>query len=135
MNLCEKCNQPNTGLDFWCQSCYAKCFQQDFKNWASGNSDMFYELLKNNGRVDLQIKEIVVWDYLIQWGIEQSQKISVKSRSEWHNNNYEVLKETLRLFIPLIRFSAINMTDFIERVCPYKTIIPNNIYVETLKFI
>ncbi|RIA80469.1 kinase-like domain-containing protein [Glomus cerebriforme] len=37
--LCKECKQPNTG-SFWCQSCNAKRFQQNFKNWTSGNSDV-----------------------------------------------------------------------------------------------
>ncbi|RIA89043.1 hypothetical protein C1645_825406 [Glomus cerebriforme] len=31
--LCNECKQPNTG-DEWCQSCSAKHFQQNFKNWT-----------------------------------------------------------------------------------------------------
>src|SRR5579859_2998072 len=38
-SLCEECKQPNTGI-VWCQSCNAKYFQQDFKNWTSGNFDV-----------------------------------------------------------------------------------------------
>ncbi|RIA87880.1 kinase-like domain-containing protein [Glomus cerebriforme] len=37
--LCKECKQPNTGY-YWCQSCNAKRFQQNFKNWTSGNSDV-----------------------------------------------------------------------------------------------
>ena len=37
--LCRACNQPNTGYR-WCQSCNSKKFQQNFKNWTSGNSDV-----------------------------------------------------------------------------------------------
>ncbi|GBC10260.1 hypothetical protein RclHR1_09490001 [Rhizophagus clarus] len=37
--LCIECRQPNTGSN-WCQSCNAKHFQQDFKNWTSGNPDV-----------------------------------------------------------------------------------------------
>src|ERR1051325_4849574 len=36
--LCEKCKQPKTS-DLWCQICNAKRFQQNFKNWTSGNDD------------------------------------------------------------------------------------------------
>ena len=36
---CEECNQENTG-DYWCRSCNAKRFQQNFKNWTSGNDDI-----------------------------------------------------------------------------------------------
>ena len=37
--LCKGCKQPNTD-DYWCQSCNSKHFQQNFKNWTSGNSDV-----------------------------------------------------------------------------------------------
>ena len=37
--LCKGCKQPNTG-NGWCQTCNSKRFQQNFKNWASGNSDV-----------------------------------------------------------------------------------------------
>ena len=35
MGICEECNQENT--DDWCNPCNAKHFQQNFKNWTSGN--------------------------------------------------------------------------------------------------
>src|SRR5438876_11801147 len=39
--LCKNCKQPNTGrytyYQTWCQPCNAKRFQQNFKNWTSGN--------------------------------------------------------------------------------------------------
>ncbi len=42
--LCNECKQPNTGCSVygepWCQSCNAKHFQENFKNWTSGNSDV-----------------------------------------------------------------------------------------------
>ena len=36
---CEECNQEKTGYQ-WCRSCNAKRFQQNFKNWTSGNDDI-----------------------------------------------------------------------------------------------
>ena len=37
--LCKGCKQPNNGFE-WCRSCIPKRFQQNFKNWTSGNSDI-----------------------------------------------------------------------------------------------
>ncbi|RIA90192.1 kinase-like domain-containing protein [Glomus cerebriforme] len=37
--LCKKCNTRKTDFN-WCQSCNAKYFQQNFKSWTSGNSDI-----------------------------------------------------------------------------------------------
>ena len=42
---CKECKQPNAGT-YWCQSCNAKHFQQNFKNWTSGNHDID-ELIQN----------------------------------------------------------------------------------------
>jgi hypothetical protein len=36
--LCNECKQPK-GYN-WCQLCSAKHFQQNFKNWSSGNDDV-----------------------------------------------------------------------------------------------
>src|SRR2546430_3273728 len=36
---CAGCNQKNTGSN-WCHACNAKHFQQNFKNWTSGNDDI-----------------------------------------------------------------------------------------------
>ena len=37
--LCKGCKQPNTGYSL-CQPCNSKRFQQNFKNWTGGNSDV-----------------------------------------------------------------------------------------------
>ena len=37
--VCGECNEPGTGSR-WCQSCNAKRFKKDFKNWTSGNKDI-----------------------------------------------------------------------------------------------
>jgi hypothetical protein len=37
--LCKECKQPKTDY-YWCQSCNAKRFQQNFENWTSGNSEV-----------------------------------------------------------------------------------------------
>src|SRR4051794_6926063 len=37
--LCKECKQPNTDY-YWCRPCFAKHFQQNFKNWTSGNRDI-----------------------------------------------------------------------------------------------
>jgi hypothetical protein len=58
MSLCKKCNQENTEY-IWCKACNAKHFQQDFKNWTSGNEniDKFIQdtqLLANNSEKVLE---------------------------------------------------------------------------------
>ncbi|EXX59051.1 Cdc15p [Rhizophagus irregularis DAOM 197198w] len=37
--ICGECNEPGTG-HYWCQPCNAKRFEENFKNWTSGNKDI-----------------------------------------------------------------------------------------------
>ncbi|EXX61410.1 hypothetical protein RirG_171420 [Rhizophagus irregularis DAOM 197198w] len=37
--LCKECKQLNTNK-YWCKSCNTKHFQQNFKNWTSGNHEV-----------------------------------------------------------------------------------------------
>ncbi|CAB4385827.1 unnamed protein product [Rhizophagus irregularis] len=140
------------------------------------DKDILYKILE---RDELQIKEIIVWDYLIKWGIEQTPGLGNENtlnhlikwgiertpglgnencdiswdrfikwgiertpvsgnekcdREKWNNDDYEALKETLKQFIPLIRFVEITFDDFNDKIKPYKDIIPNQIYEEIEEF-
>jgi hypothetical protein len=103
------------------------------KEFPSLDKDILYDLLK---RDDLNIEEIIAWDYLIKWGIEQTPGLGIKKRdrTKWNNKNYEALKKTLNEFIPLIRFTAISSADFFDKVRPYKVVIPCHIYEEVMEF-
>src|SRR5436305_13926 len=37
--ICGECGEPGTGK-YWCQSCNAKRFRDNFKNWTSGNKNI-----------------------------------------------------------------------------------------------
>jgi hypothetical protein len=103
------------------------------KEFPSLDKDILYDLLK---RDDLKIEEIVAWDYLIKWGIEQTPGLGIRKgdRTKWNNENYEALKKTLNQFIPLIRFVEISSNDYFDKVRPYKAIIPDRIYEEIEEF-
>ena len=70
-------------------------------NFPSLDIDILYNLLK---RDDFMIEEIVAWDYLIKWGIEQTPSLGSENcdRDKWNDEDYDALKETLNQFIPLI---------------------------------
>ncbi|CAG8557059.1 8650_t:CDS:2, partial [Funneliformis mosseae] len=72
--------------------------------------DILFELLKSE---DLEIKEIVAWDCLIKWGIEQTPELESKKCdvATWNQEDFEA-------------------ADFYDKVRPYKAIIPHNIYEE-----
>jgi hypothetical protein len=57
--LCEDCKQPNTSSS-WCQLCNSKRFQQNFKNWTSGNDEVDKFIQKAQLKV-VDHREILEW--------------------------------------------------------------------------
>ncbi len=98
-------------------------------DFLSLDKDTLLNLLESDC---LRIKEIIVWDSLIKWGIEQTPELRSKNSygTRWNQRNFEALKKTLSQFIPLIRFMEISPDDFFDKVSPYKAVIPINIYEE-----
>ncbi|RIA79698.1 hypothetical protein C1645_840107 [Glomus cerebriforme] len=103
------------------------------KSFLSLDKDILSILLE---RDDIPIEEVIIWDCLIKWGIEQTFSFESENYniSKWDNENYEALKETLSQFIPLIRFIELTPADYFDKVRPYKAIIPNHIYDEVEEF-
>ena len=66
--LCKGCKQPNTGgfneVYSWCQPCNSKRFQQNFKNWTSGNSDVDKLIQESqlNAKSNWEILEWIEYD-------------------------------------------------------------------------
>ncbi|CAB4403140.1 unnamed protein product [Rhizophagus irregularis] len=58
-DLCKECKQPNTG-GYWCKSCNAKHFQQNFKNWTSGNIEVDKFIQKTQLKAK-RYQEILEW--------------------------------------------------------------------------
>jgi hypothetical protein len=61
--LCKKCKQPKTRYN-WCWSCNSKYFQQNFKNWTSGNHDIneFIQKAQLKAKNNRQILEWIEYD-------------------------------------------------------------------------
>ena len=84
-------------------------------------------------RGDLELNEIDVWDYIVQWGIRQNQTLD-KNISAWTKDDFKELKKILQDIIPLIRFKNISSNDFYDKINPYKKIIDKEIYNELFQY-
>jgi hypothetical protein len=62
--LCYECKQPNTGKYNYCQACKSKRFQQNFKNWTSGNHDVdeFIQKAQLKAKKESQAIEWIEYD-------------------------------------------------------------------------
>jgi hypothetical protein len=91
--LCVNCKQINTAYN-WCQSCISNHFQQNFKNWTSGNHDVdeFIQKAQLNAKSCNQIIEWIDYDkfenveYLAEGGFGTVFK-AVWKDGLWEMNN------------------------------------------------
>ncbi|GBC04616.1 hypothetical protein RclHR1_05780007 [Rhizophagus clarus] len=120
----------NYCIESICEDSYSFIVSNEF---LSIDKEILYKLLE---RDDLQTNEIVAWDRLIEWGIEQTPGLEDENcdREKWSEEDFVALKETLNQFIPLIRFAEITPNEFHNKIRPYKEIIPKQIYEEIEDF-
>ncbi|RIA86386.1 hypothetical protein C1645_829348 [Glomus cerebriforme] len=81
----------------------------------------------------LNVDEIKVWENLIKWGLAQKKTLD-EDVSKWNQEEFNILKEILCIFIPLIRFYDISSEDYFIKVRPYEKILSEELQIEILKF-
>ncbi|RHZ60537.1 hypothetical protein Glove_352g46 [Diversispora epigaea] len=82
-------------------------------------------------RDDLQMEEIKIWEYIIEWGIAQNPTLP-ENLNEWVKENFTALQITLKQCLPLIRYFHISSTDMWNKLKPYKKILDKKLW-EDLK--
>src|SRR5437660_2434807 len=100
-------------------------------NVATIEKSMIVSILK---RDDLEMDEIDIWNYIIQWGSGQNEELRNKNISEWKKDDFKKLKYVLDDIIPLIRFNEISRENFYDKVNPYKIIFDDGIYEKLLRY-
>ncbi|CAG8711922.1 3063_t:CDS:2, partial [Acaulospora morrowiae] len=83
---------------------------------------------------NLQISEVEIWDYLIQWGIAQIPSLASTHINDWTTDDFDVLSMKLKNCIPFIGLNQISSTDFFDKVWPYRSILPVNILEESMRY-
>ena len=81
---------------------------------------------------NLQMSEIQVWEHVLKWGLAQNPELP-SDLSNYSKEDFNTLKNTLRQFIPFIRFHNLTSKEFLDKVFPYKKILPKELYVDLLK--
>ena len=125
--LCKECKQPNTGY-YWCQSCNAKRFQQNFQNWTSGNHniDEFIQKVQLKAR---NYKEVIEWveynifenvEYLAKGGFGTTYKAIWKDGfiAHWNfkNNQWNRQRKDLPVALKCLHNSQDITAEFLREV-------------------
>ncbi|RHZ45963.1 hypothetical protein Glove_641g17 [Diversispora epigaea] len=78
-------------------------------------------------RDDLQLEEVIIWEYVIKWGIAQNSALPANPK-KWNKENFTTLKTTLQRCLPLIRYFHISGTDVAKKIKPYKKILDKQLW-------
>ncbi|CAG8587586.1 13318_t:CDS:2 [Dentiscutata heterogama] len=91
------------------------------------DEDNLINLLK---RDDLLLEEIDIWEYLIKWGINNSDSILNYNLTKWTKADFIELKKALHNCIPHIRFFHLSINELRLVISKYKNILPDNLLNE-----
>ncbi|CAG8630675.1 17163_t:CDS:2, partial [Acaulospora morrowiae] len=94
---------------------------EDFLNMKEG---ALIDILKSN---DLELDEFEIWQYVIQWGIENTNSIICYDLKKWTPENFMDLKNTLNNCIPHIRFFRMSPNDYKKLRAHFKDILPGGL--------
>ncbi|RHZ76266.1 hypothetical protein Glove_199g153 [Diversispora epigaea] len=96
----------------------------DAEDFTSLHESALVSLLE---RDDLQLEEVVIWEYVVKWGISQNSALPMDLK-EWTEENFTTLKTTLQQCLPLIRYFHISGTDVSKKIKPYKKILDEKLW-------
>ena len=131
--LCKECKQPNTGDIWWCQSCNAKRFQQNFQNWTSGNHDIdeFIQKTQLKARNHREVIEWVEYDrfenveYLAKGGFGTTYKAIWKDgfihswdseNNQWKRQSHYKYNESCPVALKCLHNSQDITAEFLREV-------------------
>ncbi|GET03202.1 carbohydrate-binding module family 13 protein [Rhizophagus clarus] len=75
---------------------------------------------------------IKIWENVLKWGISQNPELP-SNPSNYSKDNFYTLKITLKQVIPFIKFLNLNNKEFLDKVYPYKKILPKDLREKLVK--
>src|SRR2546421_8340521 len=98
-------------------------------NFSSIPEKLLVSIIQND---KLQMSELQVWEHVLKWGLAQNSGLPSDPTS-FSDDEFNALKNTLQQCIPFIRFYNLTSKEFLNKVFPYKKILPKDLYVDLLK--
>jgi hypothetical protein len=98
-------------------------------NFTSIPEKILVSIIQND---NLKMREIQIWEQVLKWGIAQNPELPFDV-SNYSNDDFDTLKNTLQQIIPFIRFYNLSSKEFMDKVFPYEQILPKKLYQDLLK--
>ena len=82
---------------------------------------------------NFQMNVIQVWEQVLKWGIAQNPELP-SDPSSYSKDDFNTLKNTLQQCIPFLKLFNLNHEEFLNKVYPYKKIIPKELRENLIKY-
>src|SRR6266498_220439 len=118
-------------LQKYCTDLITKGPDKIFKspNFSSIPEKLLVSIIQNDS---LQVSEIQIWEHVLKWGISQNPELP-SDLTNYSKDDFKTLKNTLQQCIPFIRFYNLTSKEFLDKVFPYREILPEELCTDLLK--
>ncbi|EXX54641.1 uncharacterized protein OCT59_001222 [Rhizophagus irregularis] len=82
---------------------------------------------------NFQMDVIKVWEHILKWGIARNPELT-SDPSSYSKDDFNILKNILEQIIPFIKFYNLTSGEFLDKVYPYKKIIPKELRENLVKY-
>ncbi|GES83689.1 BTB/POZ protein [Rhizophagus clarus] len=98
----------------------------DNKNNNDDDDDNINNNVNDNVNIINKMNQVQIWDYVLRWGIAQNSQVFTDP-SNYSNDDFILLKNTLQNFIPFIKFTKFTSKEFLDKVYHYKKALPEDL--------
>uniref|UniRef100_U9UFP5 BTB domain-containing protein n=1 Tax=Rhizophagus irregularis (strain DAOM 181602 / DAOM 197198 / MUCL 43194) TaxID=747089 RepID=U9UFP5_RHIID len=114
----------------FCTNFMIKSPEKIFKSldFTSLPENFLVQLVK---RDDIQMKEIEIWEHLLEWGLAQNLTLKPDPNT-WLDDDFKSMENTLQLCLPSIRFFSLSSKEFLNKVKPYKKLLKYQFYEDLI---
>ncbi|EXX73155.1 hypothetical protein RirG_062690 [Rhizophagus irregularis DAOM 197198w] len=123
-------NESLLELQNYCNKLISKEPERMFEsqNFSSIPEKVLVSLIQNE---NLRMSEIEIWEHVLNWGLAQNPELP-SDPANFSKDDFSLLKNTLKSYIPFIRFYDLTCKEFSKKVLPYKKILPKELYKDLL---
>ena len=82
---------------------------------------------------NFQMNVVQIWENVLKWGIAQNPELP-SDPSNYSKDDFNTLKNTLQQCVPFINFFDLTSEEFLNKVYPYKKIIPKELRENLIKY-
>ncbi|RGB24257.1 hypothetical protein C1646_773350 [Rhizophagus diaphanus] len=92
-------------------------------DFTSIPENLLISIVKND---NLKTSEVHIWEHVLKWGFAQNPELPSEI-ANFSNDDLNTLKNTLKQCIPFIRFYDLTSKEFVDKVFPYREILPKEL--------